>query len=304
MLVLKRIVHRKEGDIMRTIVWQEKSRYALVTCINNGRGVVVEKVIAPESVNSQNAHWVNETSMYFREKLRELGVLLAEPYTFAEEGGKAIQTSPYVGLALNKVFHKGEGTTAILENLISTIGGVLSQQVAEVGIDARLSNFCLGPDNRVYYVDTFPPLVKYRGKYIVHFPNPTDQMVIRQEIGRKFNHLGILRRLRFSILQDTGTTEADIMLAVRNIMGGSFASEVEAFFQTLPDNKDIEVALAELSLDEPDAIRELALRFMPPKGEERDKYFDAVFDLSSNFCPLKITPEERVSRIRDLFVQK
>jgi hypothetical protein len=288
----------------RTIVWQRKSRYALVTCFSNGRGVVVEKEIAPENVNSGNAHWVNDTSVYFRNKLRDLGVLLAEPYTFTVRGSKAIQRSPYVGLNLDEVFHKGDASAKTLQELFSTMRGVLTQEEREVGLDARLSNFCLGPDKRVYYVDTFPPLVKYKEKFIVHFPNPTDSEVVEQELKRKFDPLGILRRIRFSILaQDAGINEQHILVAVRDVMGKVFGHQVQDFFQTLPDNKP-EQALAELNLSDPDAIRELALRFMPVKGKAREKYFSTVFDLSSNFCPLKITAEERMSRLRDLFVRK
>jgi hypothetical protein len=288
---------------MTTIVWQKSSRYALVSCVNNGRGVVVEKEIAPDRVNSQNSRWVNETSIYFRMKLRQLGVLLGEPYTYSEKDGKAIQCSPYVGLDLDEVFHKGEASLTLVEQLISSMQGILSQAGREVGIDARLSNFCLGPDGRVYYVDTFPPLVKYNGEFLVHFPNPTDPHVVEQELKRKFDPLGILRRLRFSILaQDAGITEQDILVAVKNVMGSSFAEEVADFFMTLPDNKNIQTALSELTLEDPDAVRELALRFMPARGEERDKFFSSVFDLSSNFCPLKITSEERIARLRSLFV--
>lgn len=290
---------------MITIVWKAKSRYALVTCINNGRGVIVEKEIAPENVNSQNALWVNETSMYFRRKLHELGVPLAEPYTCIETEGKAIQCSPYVGLDLEKVFQKGEATTATLEKLLVAISGVLRQKVREVGIDARLSNFCLGPGKEVYYVDTFPPLVKYEGEFIVHFPNPTDEEVIEQELRRKFDPLGILRRLRFSILaQDAEITEQDILVATRSVMGDTFGTQAENLFKTFLDHKDTTQALEEISLDDPDAIRELALRFMPPKGDARKKYFSVVFDLSSHFCPLKLTEVERISRIRALFVKQ
>lgn len=285
------------------VVWQVKSRYALVTCINNGRGVVVEKEICPESVNSENAHWVNETSIYFRKKLKELGVLLAEPYEFDEKDGKAIQSSPYVGLDLDEVFRKGEATTETLRELLTTMRGVLLQTRREVGIDARLSNFCLGPDGRVYYVDTFPPLVRYGEGFIVHFPNPTDPVIVEQELKRKFDPLGIMRRLRFSILaQDAGIGDTHILAEVGTVMGDVFGRQARDFFQTLPDSKDIGVALAEISLDDPDAIRELALRFMPPKGDARAKYFSRVFDLSSHFCPLKLAAPERIARIRELFV--
>jgi hypothetical protein len=289
----------------KVVVWQAKSRYALVTCTSNSRGVVVEKEIAPENVNSGNTRWVNETSLYFRRRLRDLGVLLAEPYTFEEREGKAIQSSPYVGRDLDEFFRNGDARPSIIGKIISAIHGVLTQTTREVGIDARLSNFCLGPDERVYYVDTFPPLVKYQGEFIVHFPNPTDPKIVEQELKRKFDPLGILRRLRFSILaQDAGISEADIVIAVGVAMGEKFGRQVRDFFQTLPDNKPTEVALRELTLDDPDAIRELALRFMPRCWGGQAKFFSTVFDLSSNFCPLKITTEERIARLRELFVNK
>ena len=288
----------------KVVVWQVKSRYALVTCVNNGRGVVVEKEIAPENVNSGNISWVNDTSRYFRQRLRNLGVLLAEPYTFEEREGRAIQSSPYVGRDLDEFFRNGDARPSIVGKIISTISGVLAQTVREVGIDARLSNFCLGPMAHVYYVDTFPPLVKFQGEFIVHFPNPTSPEIVEQELKRKFDPLGILRRLRFSVLaQDMGISEADIVVAVRNVMGTTFGEQVQQFFQTLPDNKDPEVALTELTLDDPDAIRELALRFIPGCWGAT-KYFSQVFDLSSNFCPLKITAEERIARLRELFVKR
>lgn len=285
-----------------TVVWQQKSRYALVTCSNSGHDIVVEKQIAPENVTTENATWVNETSKYFRKKLAELDVRLAEPYTFVEREGRAIQLSPYIGPNLIDVFRKSRDSFPILVKLLATMRGVLAQKTREVGIDARLSNFCLGPDGKVYYVDTFPPLVKYEGIFIVHFPNPTEPTRVEEELRRKFDPMGILRRLRFDMLaQDAGITETMLVEAVRCAMSEEFSSNVEHFFKALPSNNDYEKALAELTLDDPDAIRELALRFMPQHREARDEYLSSIFDLSSKYCLLKLTDEERLQRIRELF---
>lgn len=283
------------------IVWQKESRYALVTCFNNGRGVVVEKQICPHSVDAGNAHWVNETSRYFREKLRRLGVLLAEPYTFEEVDGKAIQYSPYVGQDLEEILTRGLSVASVLEKLVATMSGVLSQTEREVGIDARVSNFCLGPDGRVFYVDTFPPLVKYDGNFIVHFPNPVNPVIVEQELRRKFDPLGVMRRLRFSILeQDSGISEELILDAVDKVMGTAFGFQVREMFYNLPDHKNLEVALGEITLEDPDGIREVALRVMPPSGEARVHFLTEIFNLSSHFCPIKMTDECRLGRIRDL----
>ena len=80
-------------------------------------------------------------------------------------------------------------------------------------------------------------------------------------------------------------------------MGNCFLEKTEAFFKTLPDNKDLPEALRSLTLEDPDGIRELALKLMPPKGEERHEFLRQIFDLSSNFCPIPLEPEERLDAI-------
>lgn len=244
--------------------------------------------------------------MHFRSELQRLGVSLAEPYTFSEENGKAIQTSPYAGFDLENIIQKGEITDAMLENLILAIKGVLLQKDLQAGIDARLSNFCLGEDGIVRYVDTFPPLVEYQGEYIVHFPNPTDPKIIQQELKRKFDPLGIIRRLRFSILeQDMGISDSQILFAIQKVMGQEFADKVNVFFQTFPDHMEISDAFTQLSLDDPDGIRELAIKLMPSKGKERNEFLKEIFELSSHFGPLAgLTKEERLNRIQNLFKKR
>lgn len=287
---------------MKKIIWQVKSRYALVTCINNGRGIIVEKEIDPQG----NARLVNKTSVYFRKKLRENGVLIAEPYICYKKNGKAIQTSPYVGLDLEKIFHQGGANEKLLTKLIGSISGILNQEVPEVGIDARLSNFCLGPNEDIYYVDTFPPLVKYKGEYLVHFPNPTDGEILKQEFFRKFDCFGILRRLRFSILeQDVGFTEDHIINAINDVLGSEFAKKTKDFFETFPDHTGtLDLAFSMLKIKDTDGIRELALRLMPHPGKNRESFLNDIFELSSNFCPIKLSPDERLTRIKRIFLDQ
>ncbi len=285
-------------------LWSMNSRYAVVTCFQQGEQLIVQKIIAPNTVTKLNAKWVNDVSAYFRNELRALKVPLAEPYLLSEEEGKAIQTSPYAGPDLEKFFqsHSVIVNINLLEKLFKAIQGVLTQKIPNVGIDARLSNFCLSEvDGSVCYVDTFPPLVKYENNYIVHFPNPTDPHIVEQEFKRKFEPLGILRRLRFSILeQDIGISEKNIIDAIKNVMGEEFAGTVEDFFNTFLDKLEIDEAIDKLMIEDPDGIRELALKCMPPKGDVRQKFLSEIFDLSSNFCPLPLNSEERLSRIKQL----
>ncbi len=287
------------------ILWTVKSRYAVVYCYELNGNCYVEKIIAPNVVTEANAEWVNDVSEYFRSKLTELQVPLATPYTFSEENGDAIQLSPYIGCDLEIIFKSGKTSVYLLEKIIAAIKPILLQKEPEVGIDARLSNFCLGNNGSVCYVDTFPPLVMYKPKQgkeelIVHFPNPTDPKVVQQEYFRKFNPLGILRRLRFSLLeQNVGLDEDSLLTAIKNVMGDEFANVTADFFANLPDHFSIQQGIEKVSLDDPDGIREVALNCQPPKGERQD-FLRIIFDLSSNFCPYNITDEVRIDLIRDI----
>lgn len=287
-------------------LWQVSSRYALVTCMINGNNeCVVEKNILPNLNNGFNVDFINDTSMYFREELKKLRVPLAEPYLCLKRDGRSIQISPYVGEDLEKIFKSGKAKIQLIEGILTGIEGVLMQEDPVVGIDARVSNFCLGVDGVVYYVDTFPALVKYQSNYLVHYPNPIDPKILNQEYYRKFTKRGILRRLRFSILeQDSGFYEKDLLASIKSVLGQNFFQEMVEFFNSLPDHiEDKQLALDTMSLDDPDGIRELALRFKPPKGGGRTEYFNEVFDLSSNFCPYDLSESERLNRIRDLFLK-
>ncbi len=284
----------------REIIWQIESNYALVSCINNGRGIIVEKEIAPKDVNITNISWVNEVSIFFREKLSKLGVPLASPYLCFEKDGKAIQQSPYVGLDIEKIFQGGKAELLIIEKMLTAMKGVLEQKTPEVGIDARLSNFCIGPNNEIYYVDTFPPLVKYGEKYIVHFPNPTNQKTIQEELKRKFDPMGILRRFRFAILeQNVGFTENDILCCIHNALGYELAAKAKNFFTTFLDHLEVNDAFDQLNLNDPDGIRELALKLIPSNGD-RKIFLKEIFNLSSNFCPYNLTKKERMDKIKIL----
>lgn len=286
----------------RRILWEIDSRYACVTCISTENNVcVVEKKILPNLEGGFDIGFINKTSMYFREKLLDLGVPLAEPYLCFEKDGYSIQESPYVGPDLEQIFKRGNAKNDLLDGLIRSIHGVLFQDEPTVGIDARLSNFCLGSNGVIYYVDTFPPLVKYGSEFLVHFPNPTDPDILSQELKRKFDPMGILRRLRFSILeQDVGFTEEDILKSIKLVLGIEFYEKARDFFNTFPDHMKIEDALKQISLSDPDGIRELALNLKPKKGTGQTDFFRQIFDLSSNFCPGNLSKKERMSRIKKL----
>lgn len=288
---------------MNNILWQMSSRHAEVVCLRNSQGeILVEKRVAPQVSLNGRLSWINEATACFREKLHANEVPLAEPYVFEERDGKAIQTSPYVGKDLEVVLR--EDGSIPLEGLIQAIRGILVlENNQDVGVDTRLSNFCLSESGEVVYVDTFPPLVRFQGKLLVHFPNPTDPRVLQQEFVRKFSPLGILRRLRFGILeQDAGLGEEDLLEAIGQVLGREFMKKVETYFNSLPDHGDLEKALKKMTLEDPDGIRELALRCMPPKGETRDRFLFRIFSLSSNFCPEKLNEVERLAEIRKMLL--
>ncbi len=284
--------------------WQIKSNYAIVSCFPYGNKLFVEKQIAPDRVTSGNSKWVNDVSKYFRAKLQDLGVPLAEPYICFEQDGHAIQISPYVGSDLERIFSEGQGNYRVLEDLIEAMQGVMLQEPPEVGLDARLSNFCLDKGGAIFYIDTFPPLVKFEDEILVHFPNPKDEVILKQEFFRKFQPKGILRRLRFNLLeQETKFGEKELLAAIRAVMGDNFYFSIADFFANLPDKLPSEEALEIITLDDPDGIREVAIKFMPPKGDDRSEFIREIFNLSSNYCPYQLNPLQRMQQVRNLINQ-
>lgn len=284
---------------MKKIKWTINSRYAVVSCFSKDGDLWIEKMISTDNTETQNPKWVNEVSECFRQKLIFNKVPLASPYLFEERENYSIQTSPYVGPDVEKFFYLNrldkKNKLLIVEKIIAAMSGVLFQgSNPEVGIDPRLSNFCVNNDGDIYYVDTFPPLVKYNGGYVVHFPNPVSPEIIAKEIIRKFNSYGIIRRFRFSILeQDYSLTERDILLAIKNVLGKNFSDDVENYFLSLPREISREL--------DADTIREIAISKAVSKfGKQRELFLTEIFELSSSFGALKLSKEEKFSRIVEL----
>ena len=284
---------------MKKIEWTLNSRYAVVSCFSKSGVLWVEKMISTDNTEIQNPKWVNEVSECFRQKLIFNKVPLASPYLFEEKENFSIQTSPYIGPDIEKFFSLNRlnkrNKLIVVEKVIAVMSGILFQDPSlEVGIDPRLSNFCINENGSIYYVDTFPPLVKYNGEYVVHFPNPTSSEIIKKEIARKFNPYGIIRRLRFSILeQDYSLKEKDILLAIKNVLGKTFCVDVENYFSSLPREFNGELDV--------DTIREIAIsKALSKTGKEREFFLTEIFELSSSFCPKKLSVEERIIRINEL----
>jgi hypothetical protein len=115
--------------------------------------------------------------------------------------------------------------------------------------------------------------------------------------------MGILRRLRFSILENTDSIEeSDILSAVKDVLGGNFCIDLENYFLNLPHNSNGESIESIKRLDT-DSIREIGLK----KAKElspgyRREFLENIFELSSSFCPLKISSDERVSKLMKLLI--
>lgn len=286
---------------MRYIIREITSNYAFVTFYKENYALWVEKQIAPNVANPENALWINEITQSFRDKLKSYGVPLAEPYKMEITATSVTHTCPFIGEDLETIIKKGKGDLNLLVDLIRSISGILKQETPVVGIDARLSNFCYGK-NGIVYVDTFPPLVLHKKELLVHFPNPTDEVILSQEFKRKFEAFGILRRLRFSLLeQDSILQESDLIEAIRLVMGEDFAHEIENFFAGFLDKVPLGEAINLISLSDPDGIREVAIKYVP-FDENRKKNLTEIFNLSSSYCPYNLNPEERLEKIKKILV--
>jgi hypothetical protein len=296
--------------------WKRTSYYAELVChepVNGGSATVV-KAIMPWHLDGLSgrdqaaaAELINASVRYFRKLLAERNVPLARPYECLISEGRVLHLSPYVGPTVQEVIETATPVEArrLLMEVLLAMRGVLDQpEPRACGIDARLSNFCVDPSGRIVYVDLFPALCRYRDIWFVHWPNPTDPDIVQKELERKFSRLGILRRLRFDVMNVQLGLEVQLQQAILDVF--SDAGEILGFFHRLPDRRLAEMKTEEifglidgLTILDTDTAREIALRLIP-EGPNRRGALRQVFDLSSSFSARGIPADVRIPQLKAL----
>lgn len=298
------------------ILWQRQSYYADVVCYVGDDKATVVKTIMPKHLEglsggdrAQTAHFINRAVAHFREQLAALKVPLADPYECRYVDGKVIHICPYAGptVAQSILAMSHDEQRRWLARVLESMDGVLDQVgPPRVGIDARLSNFSCGSNEQAIYIDVFPALCWFEGRFLVHWPNPSDAAIVAKELERKFQWMGILRRLRFDVLETDPSLERIFYAALREVLGAKKGGAAIEFFEELPDRKvasatpDELIAIIDgLTVMTTDQARELALRLIPD-GPGRREAMARVFDLSSSFSRHGISPEARLPQLKEL----
>ena len=286
--------------------WYRQTRYCGVALVDaSGKKFVIKVVMPNEPPNERKAKYLNEASEYFRTQLRQLGIPLASNYEYFVWQGYALQVSTYEGVDGEALLKQNPNLVAeVVPEVIKAASGVLNQGPDPiVGLDGRLSNFCFTGQS-IVYIDTFPPLCQFRGETLVHYPNPTDSGQIEQELQRKFEPLGILRRLRFSVLALNPAWSSVFDQALTHLEP-RLQRQAEKFFASIPNGsikslgrKEILALVDGLAVTDVDARREIAALVIPP-GHERAALLEQIFCLTTlvpveGFDPLP----ERLKKFR------
>ncbi len=265
----------------------------------------------------ETIRFINASTHHFRERLRQFEVPLTNAYDVYSYHDRVFHVFPYVGRSLDAIFRDEQKSTvqkkefrSILAQVIQNIAKVLQYSGDPIiGLDAQLSNFCLDEFNNIVYIDVVPALCEFQGIVHVHYPNPLDIFSIQREIVRKFKPLGILRRLRFSLMIIDASLETCFYSAIRMAMGGAFFAEVYELFNSLQDvsilsrTKPEVLQIIERNLGDTDSIREIALRLIPHRTQNRKEELKKVFDLSSDFSAYNIPKSERLPQLRTLLLK-
>ena len=149
----------------------------------------------------------------------------------------------------------------------------------------KIDNFVF--NEGIVYVDIFPPLCFYQGRYLVHYLNPRDEGAIKKELERKFEPPEILRRFRSQLLFIDPSLEDLLLETINALLEPPIKKEILEFLAQLPDRLIIDNPqqtrrLIEGYSDDVNILHEIAARIIPP-GPERARILERIFRLSSSF---------------------
>ena len=300
---LQAVASRHLGERIK-MEWFSRSHFSDVACFSNldnpGDRAVI-KCILPWHLDELDpaqreivSRLFNSSTLHFRHLLAKHYVPVARDYECLLHGQHVFHVSSDEGEPVQTyINHQGVDRAELIRLIVQAIAGVLVQaNPPVVGLDPQLDNFCAKRDANgnlgVVYVDVFPPLCRFGQEYLVHYPNPTSAHVIEWELNRKFRALGILRRLRFSVLSIDMDLEPVFLDQLQMILSPELSVAVGKFFDGLPDaavkngfNRQIVgKMIQEIPLDGIDDIREVAMRLAYRVDNSRKAFLAEVFDLS------------------------
>ena len=322
LLELEQVV-QKYLSTSRCLVWTKKSNYGNIYCCrsqNEKVGVVVKDIIPWHFAKLVSgweslADFLNESTLHFRRMLREKEVPLADLYECEYVEKHLFHISQECGVSVDTVLRdRSAGTEKIIEMIIRAIKNLIETAgIPDVGLDPQLANFT-ELNGKIFYIDVFPALCIFRGERLVHYPNPQSLAQIEQEIKRKFMPIGILRRLRFSLLSVSIELEGIFMKKLAAVCKKETARAAIEFFRSLPDNaivggngmKMIQTIASVQPVTGVDTIREIALRIAQRLPQtERSRFLTDAFCLSSMHLAPGYTGahEERFARLKNKLVE-
>lgn len=290
------------------IRWRKRSFYAQIVGVTRGEEKLVVKIPVPwelgricDDAREREGAFLNDAVEEYQRALADTGIPLPAVYETTLVDGYPVHLISDTGEDCEmRVRREPALLPEILREVLAGIRGILWNGEERVGLDARLGNFG-GSNGRVVYFDIFPPLIRFQGSHLVHYPNPDDPRAVRLEVTRKFMRFGILRRLRFDLMVIDPEWEA-IFLESLAMFGEPMASEVLQQFSTLHDaqwqrlkHSQRSDFLRRIQPMDVDTMREIAVRVIPLRGEERRRVMEEVFVATS----LAITrdPDEHAARL-------
>lgn len=295
--------------------WRKESLFGTVHAVEEQEGGQttswVVKIVRP--IAGQDPTFLNQATESFRAGLAHCGVQLSARYRFfVIEGQIAVQVSSYEGPDLEEILRQEpQRVETELAAVIRSIHGVLVQTEPRVGLDPQLANFAAGGR----YIDIFPPLVRFRGGYLVHYPNPTDPEQVRREIERKFNPTGILRKLRFFLMAVNPNWDIAFERAVEPILLDRRLKVTHEILHALPDRelRDVSSGVIVAAIEQHcqpgldvETMREIAARVTPADWPARyDFLCGGAFRLSSVYGAPGYPDayEERLNSLRYILLQ-
>ena len=155
----------------------------------------------------------------------------------------------------------------IMDIYIKSILPAITQKRLTIGFDATAENLFLSKNNKFIYCDFVPARMKYKGEYLVGFPQPANKKEVMKSYGRYYLPYGILRRARIFLLNTNPDLDAVFFKTLEKNLSSIQFRKIKSQFDKSDEFKiknlilNNEIAKAEkeiLKINDPDTLREVS----------------------------------------------
>lgn len=179
------------------------------------------------------------TSQYYL-ALKKIGIKVPKYHKLIIEDEKLVEFATDLGeQRLDRILKSSPSgqVPKILDSYVRSILPAVTQKKPVIGFDATAENLFYTDKKEFTYCDFVPARMKYKGQYLVGFPQPLDKKEISSSYERYYLPYGILRRARIFLLNTNPDFDEIFFNALKNNLAASKFKKIKSQFEKTDEFK-------------------------------------------------------------------